>query len=206
MHSYQDLLSGFKGVKLFLLKGYSYANQEQDDNKKYKEAKTPVSTDGKRIEIEPGDIEKCIAENFWIGLEIPSGYILVDIDDKAIGQTVADALRDNAIYNVTITTPHGYQFLFKDTGRVKTQAVKSITPAGVVVDYRLSGKGYTILPTPNQQDRTITWLPNTIDNMPDTFIPVRTAKQDEQGALDIPVWEGSRNGTMISHAEGNEKR
>lgn len=200
MHTYQDLLSGFNGVKLFLLKGYSYANQEQDDQKRYKEAKTPVSTDGKRIEIEQQDIEKCLQENFWIGLEIPQGYVLVDIDDKQIGQVVADALKNNAIYNVTIKTPNGCQFLFKDNNRVKTQAVKTITPAGVVVDYRLSGKGYTILPTPNTQDRAITWLPSTIDNMPDIFIPVRTAKQDEQGALDIPVWEGSRNGTMISHA------
>jgi putative DNA primase/helicase len=199
--SHEQLLSFFSNtVKLFLLKGNSYMNLETDEGKRYKEAKTPASTNGKRIEITPQDIEKCLYQDFWIGLEIPPGYILVDIDNKGIGETVADALKESRINNITLQTPNGFQLLFKDSGRVKTQTVKSITPAGITVDYRLSGKGYTILPTPNIADRHIRWLPDAITNMPDLFVPVRTARKDEEDVLDIPVMEGGRNGTMISHA------
>jgi len=205
--TYKDLLSFFNNaVKIKVLKGYSDLNKKVGEKARYQEAKAPVSGkfDGK-FENEwwfdkPEDLEGMLQYECWVGMYIPDGYILVDIDDKKVGAVVAQAFLERGIKCIILETPNGYQFLFKDTGKIKTQRAKFITMAGIVVDYRLSGKGYTVLPTPTTENRKIIHIPDSVDPMPDFFVSVRHMKKEgEEEILQLPLFEGSRHVTFHAH-------
>lgn len=101
------------------------------------------------------------AAGHWIGLQIPDGFVLIDIDDKQTGQAIANAFLWNHIETIVIKTHNGFQFLFRDTYKIKAQRAKFLTLAGVVTDYRHAGKGYTVMPTFNIPERKI-FLPVNI--------------------------------------------
>jgi hypothetical protein len=206
--TYKDLLNFFSNnVKVKILKGYSPKNKIIEDMvKRYHEAKKPATAwiEGKlekELVIEPSLIDEFLKYNCWFGLYLPDGYILVDIDDKNTGAMVAQRLSLHNIKCIIIQTPNGYQFIFKDTGKVKTQKAKFLTLAGIVVDYRLAGKGYTVLPTPITENRRIVTIPESVDPMPDFFVSVRHAQKDggEEDILHLPIYEGSRHVTFHAH-------
>jgi len=206
--THEDLLRFFDyRVKLTLLKGYSEHNTGKDDKEKYKIAKTPIPASTGNVRtltmdvVKEGDVDHLLREysGIWIGLHIPDGYILVDIDNKATGKAVEETMAAVGVRCIGIETPNGYQFIFKDSGKVKSQKVKFMTMLGCPVDYRLSGKGYIVMPTANTENRRLLRIPDAADMMPSYFIPVRQLKKDEENVIPLPIHDGERHGTMISH-------
>lgn len=199
---YKELLGFFSNPKLILLKGYSSKNRGKDEKEKYSTAKQPYSPrKGETVPVSPSEIEQYIAQNHWIGLQIPAGYILIDIDDRQTGHAIAKSFLENHIKTIVFKTHNGFQFLFRDTYKVEAQRAKFLTLAGVATDYRLAGKGYTVMPTSNIPERKI-FLPDCdeLDDMPDFFISVRGIKKDEQEKLTLPIYEGFRDSTLLAHA------
>lgn len=205
-YTHEHLLSFFqKGVTLYLLKGYSIQNKKQDSKERYKEAKTPAysqqqNNGNKRQIIQPLEIPYYMSQSFWVGLEIPAGYILVDIDDVQTGSVVAKSLLSRKLKHIGLKTPNGFQFIMKDTGKVDKQTAGSLTLSGIIVDYRLVGKGYTVLPTPNIENRIVYHMDAELDAMPDVFLPVRSMKKNEEEVINLPIVEGQRNDVLFRHA------
>lgn len=178
-------------LKIFPLVGYSNGNTD------YKTAKTPAVKWKNSPGLSLQDAQTWIEQKGWVGLVIPPGFILIDVDDQNTGETLYRAFQDEGLHCISIKTPNGYQFLFHDIGRVKYQAAKMLTIGGLVVDYRLSGSGYTVLPTENTEGREVIHIPEEeLDPMPLMFISARRFK-DKDTPLIIPIGEGCRNDVLF---------
>lgn len=185
----------FKEVVKIPLLGYS------NGNKDYQKAKIPIISGWQKEDfrgMNETEEEYHIARGGWIGLRIPEGYILVDIDDEAVGELVFWALREEGIKSHVMKTPRGWQFFFKDNGKVASQTSKVMAKSGVVVDYRLAGRGYTVLPSENTEGRE--WKCISSDELsflPFLFEPLKTLKADDN--VVIPILKGRRNDTLFKH-------
>jgi len=158
-----QLTSAFKKIVLIPLVGYTNKNID------YGIAKTPLvknftSKEFKGLQLE--EAEKHLRLGGWIGLLIPESFILVDIDDKNIGKLLLETLLKTGIQAHVLETPNGYQFFFKENGKVITQQVKAITKSGINVDYRLPGKGYIVLPSENTPGREWIKISEAIHEIP----------------------------------------
>lgn len=188
------LLRLFPQAKLIRLTGYR-------NNDLYNRAKVPIES-WKEVGLAIDDAVRWIAVGGWLGFVIPDRYILIDVDDKEMGEALHNGFQSNGIQSISIETPRGYQFLFRDTGKVTTQAAKMLTISGLAVDYRLAGKGYAVLPTEGMPDRRVIYSPDTVDglnDMPMMFIPLRRIKGGEQ-SIAIPILEGARNDNLFKAA------
>jgi hypothetical protein len=183
----------FTEAKKILLIGHSKNNNDYD------RAKTPNSDNGKWRYVSEHDIEGCIKKGHWIGAVLPPGYIVVDIDSKEKGVLVFDGLSQSGYAFGAIKTPRGYQFIFKDIMRVPRQRSKFLTLCGVMVDYRLPGKGYIVSPSENTPGREIINYPEKpLDPMPLCFIPVRLKKETDEET--DRILKGFRDNALLSHA------
>ncbi len=170
-------------------------------NKDYQRAKAPIErswtlSDYKGLNEE--QVEEHIRRGGWIGLRIPSGYILVDLDNPDIGEWLRKLINKLDLKADCIKTPNGWQFIFRDTGQVKNQQVKMLTKGMLTVDYRLAGKGYTVLPTTNTEGRE--WINLSLDGispLPTWLEPLRQAKEED--TIQIPIRVGERNDILFRH-------
>lgn len=182
-------------VKLFKLIGESGGNAD------YSKAKAPaIAGWNKPSYVSPSKevLESHIKKGGWIGLRIPDSYILVDVDNVAEGQAVYEALLNEKVKHHAIKTPNGYQFIFKSDGSNHKQWVKSLTLCGALVDYRIEGKGYTVLPTTNTEGRQWIRQDSQIDIMPYQYKPL-TKSKDIDRHFDIPMQEGGRDDGLTRH-------
>lgn len=180
------------------LKGYSGGNTD------YQRAKHPIDKDWTHAQgLTRDEIDAWLSKGGWIGLIVPEGYIIVDIDDIDTFQQLQGRLQAHNIKHHAIKTPNGGQLFFKDTGRVKTQQAKTITAGGIVVDYRLAGKGQIVCPNDNIKGRFILHMDDTLDYMPSFFIPVMKydPKKHEDKLLPVPILEhiSGRDDTLFRH-------
>ncbi|MGG3887807.1 DUF927 domain-containing protein [Metabacillus fastidiosus] len=142
-----------QNIKLIKLKGYGPSNKKEGDNR-YSEAKTPS---GKWKDVEPLTEEQAqvwVKNGGWLGLEVPEGFDVVDVDDKQEGELVRRLLSLQGLKFHEMQTKNGLQFFFKTSGNLKKQRARFVTALGIVCDYRLSGKGYTVLPTQSTEGRS----------------------------------------------------
>ena len=183
------------------LKGYSIYNKVKTSEKdRYDEAKKPF---GKvRTFINTIDADKWTKEtDGWIGVIIRDGFSIVDIDNNESGELVFKRLKASGVKLLTIKTPRGYQFTFRDSNRIKTQDSKLLTLSGIVCDYKLSGKGYIVLPSKNTPGREFIHCDDDFDVMPLMFLPVRKYNPEkDNGVMPLPIYEGSRDETLFRHA------
>jgi len=179
---------------LILLRGYS------DGNTNYKDVKKPKGETW--TFITKNHLQRMQQTKEWAGLVIPEGWILCDIDNSHYFARIHEGLKRLGLKHVAILTPNGGQLLFKETGIVKTQSAKMITLGGFVCDYRLSGKGYIVLPMPHTEGRKIIHADEELDLMPLIFIPVRkyNKEKDDERILSAAIEEGSRDDTIFRHA------
>lgn len=199
--SYRELEKWFNafGIKpVFIkLRGYSRGNSD------YQKAKQPLSKGWSKIEnsLSEKEINLHVRQGGWIGLVIPNGFIVVDVDNKEQYQHLHNRLKDRGISHTAISTPNGGQLIFRDTGTVKKQGAKMITVGGIVVDYRIAGKGQIVMPTENTPERYVEHVDQTADDMPLFFRPVRQYNEgDIDSILPIPISEGQRDDTLFRHA------
>lgn len=133
-----------------------------------------------------------------LGMPIPPGVILVDIDERETGLLVKNALERNKILPLVCQTPRGFHFYFKDSSAVRKQGQGILTTGGAVVDYRLHGKGYAIIPTESAPEREWVNTPADLVPLPEWLEPLKQAKNGE-GKL-LPVLEGTRDGFFFEHS------
>jgi len=183
-------------VVLIPLLGYSNGNTD------YERAKIPMNNGWNRQgygSLTEEEVEEHIKKGGWVGLLIPEGYILVDIDNEQQGSYLLRITETLGLKVHAIKTPNGYQFFFRDTYRVKFQGVRMITKGLFVVDYRLANKGYIVLPSGNTEKRE--WIKLSNDDelslLPFFLEPVCRAKNDDEVEFPIPI--GKRNDTLFRH-------
>jgi archaellum biogenesis ATPase FlaH len=194
-HGLYDLIKFFGlDSKFIRLRGNSRGNSD------YNEAKKPVDRWQEAPPLDNEGIVTHFRAGGWLGLVIPGGFILIDIDDPAVGQTIFEGLKRNNIRHIAIMTPGGWQFFFRDSNKVKNQGAKMLTVAGIVTDNRLAGRGYIVMPLPSIPDRLVVHQDITVDPMPDIFIPVYQFRGSNTDILSIPIVEGSRNDILYRHA------
>lgn len=178
--------------KVIRLRGYSNNNNDYKVGKEAIEKGWPALTENEQAEW--------VKQGGWIGGVIADGHITIDVDSKEKGKVVYEGLLRASYSFIAIETPHGYQFIFRDIGRVKNQGSKRLTLGGIAVDYRLANKGYIVMPTSNTEGRQVihNLTDQELDPMPLFFLPVRGLKETDQELEKI--LEGSRTTTFISHA------
>jgi hypothetical protein len=199
---YQELIQwcAEHGIKPILIKllGYSLGNLD------YGRAKAPLSKGWTASEhsLSGNEINAHLHRGGWIGLLVPPGFIVVDVDNRDYYRRLHSRLKDLDIRHIAITTPGGGQFIFRDTNSVKTQGTKMITLGGVLVDYRLAGKGQIVMPTENTEGRYVNHMDHEIDALPLFFLPLRRYNEDKDidAILPIPIRKGHRDDTLFRHA------
>lgn len=146
--------------------------------------------------VTPEQKEAWVKAGGHAGWVVSDGKVVVDIDDAASGERLFLTLKRMGIKFICIKTPRGYQFIFSDTGAVKTQLAGALTAGGFLADYRLAGKGYIVLPSENTEGRSIIHSDDEhLDPMPKVFIPVKRFDQvqDAEKLLPVPVYKGGRD-------------
>lgn len=193
-------LIGEQTEKPFIeLKGYSLKNIVTDENERYNEAKKPAGLTW--TFISESETTEWTKNKGWIGFPVSQGFILVDIDDPLLFERLHSGLLAAGFRLISIKTPHGGQFLFRDINRVRTQTARTITAGGFLCDYRLAGKGYFVWPSENTEGREFIHFDTELDPMPLIFTPVRQFRiEDAEKLLPVPISKGSRDVTIFRHA------
>lgn len=190
-------------IVLIPLLGYTKGNTETEKEKRYKAAKKPIANnwnDENYKGLTGEEVEKHIEKGGWLGLKIPKGMILIDVDEEQTGEYLYKVLGELGLNYHAIKTPRGWQFFFKDTGQVKSQLVGALTKSLIVVDYKLSEKGYTVLPDPTRNTEGRYWehiADGELSPLPVFLEPVKIAKPED--VVEIPIPEGKRDDTLFRH-------
>ncbi|MGG0718374.1 phage/plasmid primase, P4 family [Robertmurraya massiliosenegalensis] len=189
-------------IKIIKLLGFSSFNKEQDYNKRYTAAKRPFMK-GWQQRDKPGlsasESDSWIREGGWTGLVIPNDYIVLDIDDQLEGELIYKALRKDQLNFHAIKTVNGYQFIFKDNGRIKIQNAAVLMACGSVGDYRLSDKGQIVLPSINTKGRE--WIKiaeGELSELPIFFDKLKILNKEDR-PFPVPLNEGGRNNALYKH-------
>ncbi|WP_240520943.1 VapE domain-containing protein [Bacillus cereus] len=184
------------GAKILKLKGYSNANNGETEEEKYSIAKTPMIgnfTKEDFIGMSQKEATDWIFKGGWLGVVIPKGRIVVDVDDHSDGILLKNALESENVKHHAIRTPNGYQFIIRDSGHIKTQTAKFVTRLGIVVDYRIAGKGYIVFPSHNTENRKVlTTELEELSELPQYLQPVWNYKKNKN-VLSFPIEDGGRN-------------
>lgn len=193
------------GAKIIQLKGFSSGNFD------YSKAKTPVGKWKEKRSLTEIEINNWISQEGWIGAVVPQNRIIIDVDDIVQGKLLKELLEGENVHHHCIKTPNGWQFVFgateEPTKKIK-QITKYFSSIGVVIDTRITGKGYIVFPTKNTEGRHIvTNSLNQLAELPYFLKPIRDSElvvdkaTNEKYVFPIPFKEtGSRNDTLSRFA------
>lgn len=200
--SYQSMVNEIlPGAKIIKLKGFSKGNFD------YSKAKTPVGKWKENWLLTDIEINNWISQEGWIGAVVPQNRIVIDVDDLVQGKLLKQLLEGENVHHHCIKTPNGWQFVFgaleEPTKDIK-QITKYFSSIGVVIDTRITGKGYIVFPTKNTEGRyVVTNSLNQLAELPHFLKPIRDSEQvvdkvtNEKYVFPIPFEEiGSRNDTL----------
>lgn len=184
-------------IKLIRLYGFSPANKETDEKSRYAKAKQSMDRNFTSEAFEGLSEEAAQAwvdQGGWLGLRVPKGYEVVDVDDKAEGLILLRALQQESINFHAMETTNGYQFFFKTAGRIKKQTAGSVAATGIICDYRLSEKGYSVIPVKNTPERSWIEVSKNLDKTPVFLEP--TPKRADARSFAVPIKEPGRNNAI----------
>lgn len=198
-----DRLFPSSNLKIIKLLGFSPINKERNYDERYSKAKRPFMKNWQHMD-KPGlskDEERgWLQQKGWTGLVIPKGYIVVDIDDQDEGEFIYKALIADQLNFHAIKTVRGFQFFFRDTGRIERQNALVLMAGGFIGDYRLAERGQIVLPSPNTKGRE--WIriaDGTLSEMPIYFEQLKKLNKESR-PFPIPLNEGGRNDAIYKHA------
>lgn len=154
----------FPQGKIIRLIGYTNGNRD------YQKAKEPAGKWKITEALQDTQIHEWTQKGGWIGVRIPRGRIVVDIDDKTEGVLLRELLEGEHIHHHSITTPNGWQFIFRsetEQSCAQGQYQKYVNRLGLTQDTRAAGKGYIVFPTKNTEGRSlVTQSLNGVDELP----------------------------------------
>nr|WP_307191446.1 phage/plasmid primase, P4 family [Mesobacillus stamsii] len=185
------------------LLGYSSFNKEREYDRRYSKAKQPFMKGWQHMD-KPGltkhEETTWLNQKGWTGLVIPKGYIVIDIDDQEEGEYIYKALLADQLKFHAIKTVRGYQFFFKDNGKIKGQDATVLMTCGCVGDYRLAERGQIVLPSDNTEGRGwIRLVDGDLSIMPIYFERLKKLNKEER-PFSIPLKEGGRNNALYTHS------
>jgi putative DNA primase/helicase len=190
-------------IKIIKLLGFSQFNNEQDYERRYQAAKRPFMKGWQQMD-KPGlsneEMNSWMRLGGWVGLVIPKGFIVVDIDDPQEGEIIYQALITDQLNFHAIKTVRGYQFFFGDNGKIKGQDATVLMASGCVGDYRLAERGQIVLPSENTKGREwVRIVDGELSDMPIFFERLKKLNKEER-PFPVPMNEGGRNNTLYAHA------
>ncbi|KSU86568.1 hypothetical protein AS180_17935 [Priestia veravalensis] len=167
--------------KIIKLRGYTNGNDD------YQKAKSPS---GKTWTYFSNDeqISNWIEKGGWIGVRIPTGLYLVDVDDTQEGELLKELLEGENVNHHVIKTPNGLQFIFKgetDQTNKQGQYQKYVNRLGITQDTRAAEKGYIVFPTENTKGRHV--------------IAQSMGELDELPHYLYKVWNGQKTPSPMSY-------
>ncbi|PKG22729.1 DUF927 domain-containing protein [Niallia nealsonii] len=184
-----ELLPNSKVIKLI---GYTKGNTD------YQKAKSPVGSWKNSDSLNEEQISGWIDQDGWIGVRIPKGRFLVDVDDTQEGELLKELLEGENIHHHAIKTPNGFQFIFKGEDK-KTieqgQYQKYVNRLGIAQDTRAAEKGYIVFPTETTKGRyVLTQSMGELDEVPHYLYKVWNG-QKTPSPMSYPYdGSGSRDG------------
>lgn len=125
-----------------------------------------------------------------IGLVVPNGYVVLDVDDGDQSEVLLKIIKDKGIRTKVMQTTRGMHFWFR-TPNVLTNNIKILTPIGISVDVKSGGKKSYVKIKHSGQVRP--WLINyeDLEVIPNWLLPNKNS---------IDFWNldsGSRNDTFF---------
>lgn len=168
------------------------------DVEAYRRAKTPFGQ-WANVSLTENQAREWLAQGGWLGWRVPSGVVVVDIDDLQMGDLARTLFAETMI----IQTPRGIQLLFADTGKIDSQRADCLTRCGLTVDYRLPGRGYIVYPHQDMvqwsggRERKLLKRQKPLPPLPDLLLPVGAAHDNK---IVVPIKEGARNDQLFRHA------
>lgn len=191
-------------IKIIRLMGYRRQNNAPTPSARYQAAKRPCMRDWSNLHkpgLSPEAAQKWLEQKGWTGMVIPAGYVVIDIDDKNEGELVLHALIKEDLKFHAIRTPHGCQFIFKDsTAAIRKQGTKLFMACGCAGDYRTADRGQIVLPSEQTLDRT--WVraeKGPLSEVPMYFYRLFSVNTQPR-PFELPITEGGRNDALYKHA------
>ncbi|PEP94376.1 DUF927 domain-containing protein [Bacillus toyonensis] len=199
MSSYTERIQEvFPHGKIIRLNGYANGNRD------YQKAKEPAGKWQIAEGLQDEQIHAWIQKDGWIGVRIPEGRIVVDMDDKTEGNLLRELLEGERIHHHSITTPNGWQFIFRSES-VQTHAQgqyhKHVNRLGLMQDTRAAGKGYIVFPTKNTKGRSlVTQSLHGVDELPSFLYKVWNGMKNPSPMTYPYEKSGSRDGDFYDMA------
>lgn len=126
-----------------------------------------------------------------IGLIIPDGYVVVDIDNREDANKVKTIAKGGAMH----LTPHGLHLIYKLPKVLKIQNwVKKSVMLGIDVDFRVSG-GQIVYPTTQTNRKIIVEFTGNEIELPEIFWPCAYPLPKNY----IQLQEGERDSEITAH-------
>lgn len=143
-----------------------------------------------------------------VGMIIPEGYIVIDVDDKEQSEKIDKAINSLNLKCIKSQTGKGKHFIFKDPlNGNRTQSNGAITKIGVKIDSRVANKGYVavkflpdaeVIGTPDGNRFTTLIDLEQIDDLPHWLEPIKMQSSDKAQTICKNRWlEGNRDNDMM---------
>lgn len=143
-----------------------------------------------------------------VGMKIPEGYIVIDIDDKEQAEQVNRLINYKNIKCIKSNTGKGKHFIFKDPlNGNRAQSTDAISQLGIEIDSRVAGKGYIavkFLPDADllgkpDGERFVELIDlDQIDMLPHWLEPIKMQSSEKAKAIVNSRWlEGTRDNNLM---------
>ena len=127
------------------------------------------SNDKKIYTINNNYCVKSIKDGGWFGVNLPSDYVIVDIDTAPDAKMFFELYKKNKWTCPIFKTNHGIHVLFKDTKGVCTNTSKVFTKCKIKTDYRTDKGIFALLC--NWPGRGVITIPDKIQELPNELEP-----------------------------------
>mgnify|MGYP000854510358 CR=1 FL=1 len=127
-----------------------------------------------------------------IGLIVPDGYVVIDVDDGEQANVLFRIIKDLGIRSKVMQTTRGMHFWFQ-TPKVITNSIKILTPIGITVDVKCGGKKSYVKIKSAGKVREWLMQNDELDVLPRWLTP---------NSKSVDFWnlgEGSRNDTFFRY-------
>ena len=127
-----------------------------------------------------------------IGLIVPDGYVVIDVDDGEQANVLFRIIKDLGIRSKVMQTTRGMHFWFQ-TPKVITNSIKILTPIGITVDVKCGGKKSYVKIKSVGKVREWLMQNDELDVLPRWLTP---------NSKSVDFWnlgEGSRNDTFFRY-------
>lgn len=174
---------------------YDGEKTSEEGLKLYQGRKSPVNGSVYSYEQLKQAMQEERYANCRVGWIIPTGYLVIDIDNNKQASKVYSILMKKQVKFAYMLSLHGGHFIFKAT-KDAYQTAGDVCAIGITVDTRAAGKGYIVLPV-NDSDRKWGSITSDVDIVPFWLKPIKQFKNTAD-LIDLGTNSG-RNDALLKH-------